>query len=203
MIHTPCREPDGAFAGVSTPVGRPGRDRTGHSAATTSRPPARGLHGSSLTILSPAASTRSSATLVELERQLEALLLEYEAARGAWPNEPRIFNWAKIGRQVEDALGRIYELHRAITQAQAEPLPDAAVQLRRLAALLDGQDAPSPACRPATAPWRSTAPFPRRTPGAGLLNVRLWLLADISKDRELGPLYPRKRTFARQSKKVC
>ncbi len=34
-------------------------------------------------------------------------------------------------------------------------------------------------------------------------NVRLWLIADISKDRELGPLYPRKRTFARQSKKVC
>ncbi len=33
--------------------------------------------------------------------------------------------------------------------------------------------------------------------------VRLWLLADISKDRELGPLYPRKQTFARQSKKVC
>jgi hypothetical protein len=29
------------------------------------------------------------------------------------------------------------------------------------------------------------------------------LIADISKDRELGPLYPRKRTFARQSKKVC
>ncbi len=27
------------------------------------------------------------------------------------------------------------------------------------------------------------------------MNVRLWLIADISKDRELGPLYPRKRTF--------
>ncbi len=26
-------------------------------------------------------------------------------------------------------------------------------------------------------------------------NVRLWLIADISKDRELRPLYPRKRTF--------
>ena len=35
------------------------------------------------------------------------------------------------------------------------------------------------------------------------LNVRFWLIADISKDRELGPLYHRKRTFARQSKNVC
>ncbi len=33
-------------------------------------------------------------------------------------------------------------MHRAITGAQAETLPDAAVQLRRLAVLLDGQDAP-------------------------------------------------------------
>ncbi len=28
-------------------------------------------------------------------------------------------------------------------------------------------------------------------------NVRYWLIADISKDRELGPLYPRKRTLRR------
>ncbi len=34
-------------------------------------------------------------------------------------------------------------------------------------------------------------------------NVRLWLEADIQPHPELRPLYPRKRTFARQSKKVC
>ncbi len=34
-------------------------------------------------------------------------------------------------------------------------------------------------------------------------NVRLWLEADIQPHPELRPLSPRKRTFARQSKKVC
>ena len=33
-------------------------------------------------------------------------------------------------------------------------------------------------------------------------DVRFWLLADIQPHPELCPLYPRKRTFARQSKKV-
>ena len=42
--------------------------------ADISAPP--GLHGSSLTILSPATSTRSSATLVELEGGLENLLVD-------------------------------------------------------------------------------------------------------------------------------
>ncbi len=34
-------------------------------------------------------------------------------------------------------------------------------------------------------------------------NVRFWLKADIHPHSDLRPLYPRKRTFARQSKKVC
>ncbi len=43
---------------------------------------------------------------------------------------------------MEDALRRICELQHAIGTTQAKSIPDAAVQLRRLAVLLDGQDAP-------------------------------------------------------------
>ncbi len=34
------------------------------------------------------------------------------------------------------------------------------------------------------------------------LNVRLWLIADIFKDRGLGPLYPQKRTKLRAALRV-
>ncbi len=90
----------------------------------------------------PAASNGPDISLVDLERELEGLLVEYESLSRAWPKEPDIQTRAKIDRQVEDALRRIYELQRAIATAQAKTLPDAAVQLRRLAVLLDGQDAP-------------------------------------------------------------
>ncbi len=80
----------------------------------------------------PAASKRPAAGLVELERELEGLLLEYESLSRAWPKEPHILTRAKIGRRVEDSLRRVYELQHAI----------AAVQLRGLAVLLDGQDGP-------------------------------------------------------------
>ena len=90
----------------------------------------------------PAASKGPDVSLVDLERELEGLLLEYESASRAWPKEPHILTRAKIGRRVEDALKRICELHHAIGTTQARTIPDAAVQLRRLAVLLDGQDAP-------------------------------------------------------------
>ncbi len=89
----------------------------------------------------PAALKEPGAGLVDLERELETLLVEYESLTLAWPKEPHVVAGAGIGGQVEDALGRIYELQRAITRTQAETLPDAAVQLRRLAALFDGQGA--------------------------------------------------------------
>ena len=90
----------------------------------------------------PVASKRPAAGLVELERELDALLVEYESASQAWPREPCILTRAKIGRRVEDALRRIYELHHAIATAQARTIPEAAVQLRRLTVLLDGQGGP-------------------------------------------------------------
>ena len=92
----------------------------------------------------PAASTKSGATLVELERQLEDTLIEYERLREAWPKQPGAVARAEIGRQVEDALGRIYGLHHAITQTQAETLPDAAVQIRRALAAIEAHDCKSP-----------------------------------------------------------
>ena len=92
----------------------------------------------------PAASTKSGATLVELERQLEDTLIEYERLREAWPKQPGAVARAEIGRQMEDALGRIYGLHHAITQTQAETLPDAAVQIRRALAAIEAHDCKSP-----------------------------------------------------------
>ncbi len=90
----------------------------------------------------PAASKGPDVSLVELERELEGVLVEYESLSWAWPKEPHILTRAKIGRQVEDALRRIFELQHAIATAQAKTIPDAAVQLRRLAVLLDGQGGP-------------------------------------------------------------
>ncbi len=90
----------------------------------------------------PAASKGPDISLVDLERELEGLLVEYESLSQAWPKEPDIQTRANIGRGVENALKRICELQHAIGTTQARTIPDAAVQLRRLAVLLDGQDTP-------------------------------------------------------------
>ena len=90
----------------------------------------------------PAASKGPGAGLVELERELDALLLEYESLSRAWPKEPDILTRAKIGRRIENSLRPICELQHAIGTTQARTIPDAAVQLRRLAALLDTRDSP-------------------------------------------------------------
>ncbi len=58
----------------------------------------------------PAASTNVNVTLVELESELEALLVEYEPLSRAWPKEPHAVARAEIGRKVEDALTRIGDL---------------------------------------------------------------------------------------------
>ena len=58
----------------------------------------------------PATSTKFDVTLVELESELEALLVEYESLSRAWPKEPHAVARAEIGRKVEDALARIGEL---------------------------------------------------------------------------------------------
>ncbi len=88
----------------------------------------------------PAALKEPGAGLVDLERELEALLVEYDSLSRAWPKEPHAVVRAEIGRKVEDALERIGELQCAIVTFPADTLADAAVKLRRLDALLDGED---------------------------------------------------------------
>ena len=63
----------------------------------------------------PAASTRSSVTLVEMESELEALLVEYDSLETAWPKGRHVLVRARIGRQVADALSRIADLVNDIT----------------------------------------------------------------------------------------
>ncbi len=46
--------------------------------------------------------------LVEMERELTRLLLEYDELRVAWPKGGHVLVRAKIGRQVADALSRIH-----------------------------------------------------------------------------------------------
>jgi hypothetical protein len=90
----------------------------------------------------PATSTKVDVTLVEMERELEALLVEYEPLSQAWPKEPHAVARAEIGRKMEDALTRIGELQYAIATTPARTVPEAAVHLRRLAALFEGWDDP-------------------------------------------------------------
>ncbi len=90
----------------------------------------------------PAALKKPGAGLVDLERELEALLVEYESLSQAWPKEPHAVARAEIGRKVEGALARIGELQYAIATTPARTVPEAAVHLRRLAALFEGWDDP-------------------------------------------------------------
>ena len=88
----------------------------------------------------PAISTRPSATLVELESELEALLLEYDELDTVGVKGHHVLVRARAGRQAADALLRIADLQNAIATRPARTLPEAAVQLRRLAALFEGWD---------------------------------------------------------------
>ncbi len=83
----------------------------------------------------PAASTRSSATLVEMERELTRLLIEYDEFEAAWPKGRHVLVRARAGRQATDTLLRRADLQNAIATTPARTLPEAAVQLSRLAAL--------------------------------------------------------------------
>ncbi len=63
--------------------------------------------------------------LVEMERELTRLLIEYDELRTAWPKGGHVLVRAKIGRQVADALARIDDLEHAIatTPARIRPKP--------------------------------------------------------------------------------
>ena len=88
----------------------------------------------------PAALKRPGAGLVELESELEALLIEYDELDTVGVKGHHVLVRARAGRQAADALVRIADLQRAIATMPAMTLPEAAVHLRRLAALFEGWD---------------------------------------------------------------
>ena len=67
------------------------------------------------------------ADLVELERELETLLLEYERLREAWPKERDVLRRVEIGHRVHATLRRVHEIRDIIAKAPARSLADAAV----------------------------------------------------------------------------
>ena len=73
--------------------------------------------------------------LVEMERELTRLLIEYDELETAWPKCRDILVRAKIGRRVADALTRIDDLEHDIATTLAKTPAGAAVRRRRLAAL--------------------------------------------------------------------
>ena len=77
-----------------------------------------------------------SGHLVDLEQQLAGLLVQFEVLSEAWPRTPRAVDRASIGREHSQALNNVGSLQRRITVSRAEKLADAAVQLRRLEAIV-------------------------------------------------------------------
>ncbi len=57
---------------------------------------------------------------------------------GGRSTTPGALQRAEMGRQIDDALAEIRELEQEIALARASTLADAAVQLRRLTAWIDG-----------------------------------------------------------------
>ena len=78
--------------------------------------------------------------LPALEQQLYSRLLDFNRLDDEWPKGATALIRAKIGRQHSEALSDIAELEKRIFEARADSLDDAAVQLRRLAAVMDEID---------------------------------------------------------------
>ncbi len=76
--------------------------------------------------------------LVDMERELTRLLIEYDELETAWPKGGHVLVRAKIGGQVADALARIDALEHVIATTPARTADEAAVRHRRLSALMHG-----------------------------------------------------------------
>ncbi len=87
---------------------------------------------------SPADLEQGADGLVEMERELTRLLIEYDELEAAWPKGGHVLVRAKIGRQVADALARIDAPEHAIATTPARTADEAAVRHRRLSALMHG-----------------------------------------------------------------
>ena len=83
----------------------------------------------------PAALDTGAGGLVEMERELIRLLIEYDELTTAWPKGGHVLVRARIGRQVADALARIDDLLDDIMATPARTPAEAAVRRRRFAAL--------------------------------------------------------------------
>ncbi len=79
-----------------------------------------------------------AADLPSLETRLEACLIELERLYEARPRMSDALGRAGAGQRIDELLAEIRELEQKIALAQALTLADAAVQLRRLAAWIDG-----------------------------------------------------------------
>ena len=85
-------------------------------------------------------STSLDAQLLAMEGELKRLLIRSEGLRAAWPKGRTAVDRARIGREVDDTLDRISELHRQIVTTPAHTLAGAAVQLLRLAVYVGEKD---------------------------------------------------------------
>ena len=94
------------------------------------------------TALSPTDHEPGAGGLVEIEHELTRLLIEYDELETAWPKCRHVLIRARAGRLAAGALSRIDDLQNAIATTPARTVPEAAVQLRRLAALFEVWDNP-------------------------------------------------------------
>ena len=79
-----------------------------------------------------------AADLPALETRLEACLIELERLYEARPRMSDALARAGAGQRIDELLDEIAELQQEVEKSPAETLADAAVQLRRLAAWIDG-----------------------------------------------------------------
>ncbi len=84
-----------------------------------------------------------SESFVALEHQFAAGLIRFDELDEAWPHGRTALERAQIGRQRKEALCEIVTLRQRIVTGRAETVADAAVQLRRLAAMTEVEDSTS------------------------------------------------------------
>ncbi len=79
-----------------------------------------------------------AADLPALETRLEGCLIELERLHQVRPSLPDALARAGAGQRIDELLEEIAVLQQEVEKSPAETLADAAVQLRRLAAWIDG-----------------------------------------------------------------
>ncbi len=79
-----------------------------------------------------------AADLPSLETRLEACLIELERLHQVRPSLPDALSRAGAGQRIDELLDEIAVLQQEVEKSPAETLADAAVQLRRLAAWING-----------------------------------------------------------------